>query len=501
MAQPTALEQEMLELLNRMRLNPAQELNLLLNSSDPNINGALTAFNVDLTVLQNQWSTLIPAQALAWSSQLNDAAIGHNQKMIELDQQAHQLPGELGLKDRVINAGYSSNWTNLGENVYAYSDSLIYTHAGFAIDWGGNSSTGGIQNPAGHRNAIMNDNFREVGVSVAEENNPATEVGSLLVTQDFANNSTLNNKSWLLGVAFRDGDRDNFYDTGEGLNTVDIKVKGINGTFFSNTFKNMDAGGYQILLDPGQYQLQFWRGGNFLKSQNTTVSDKNVKIDLVLNANLFVGTNANDTLNGGTGNDTLRGGFGNDSLNGGSGNDLVQGNWGNDFLYGEAGNDLVYGGTGNDAIYGGSGLDYLVGDTNNDTLYGGSSSDRLLGGSGIDILIGVEINSTTAGLGEIDNLTGGTEKDTFVLGDLNRIYYNNLAIGNKGLTDYALIKDFSLVQLDVIQLRGSASDYQLSDTSVGLNTGKGIFLKDGELIGIIQGDTNLGLSSSAFAFV
>ncbi|MGL5871015.1 MAG: CAP domain-containing protein [Xenococcaceae cyanobacterium] len=498
MAQPTALEQEMLELLNRMRLNPTQELNLLLNASDPNINGALNYFNVNLTELNNQWSTLIPAQALAWSSQLNDSAFGHNQKIIQFDQQSHQLPGELDLSQRVINAGYS--WNMLGENVYAYSNSLIYTHAGFAIDWG--ITPTGIQTPAGHRNSIMNDNFREVGVSVTEENNPDTGVGSLVVTQDFGNRTALNNKSWLLGVAFQDGDGDNFYDAGEGLNDVDITVTGINGTTFSSTFKNMNAGGYQILLDPGQYQLQFLRAGLILQTQSTTVSNKNVKIDMVLSANFFVGTNGNDTLNGSIYNDTLRGGIGNDVLSGGSGNDQVRGDTGNDILQGKAGNDAVYGGTGNDSLFGNLGNDYLRGDAGNDTLHGGSGSDSLLGGSEIDILIGVEASSTSAGLGEIDNLTGGTQKDTFVLGDVNRVYYNNLATGNNGLTDYALITDFNLAQLDVIQLRGSASDYQLLNTSVGLNTGKGIFLNDGELIGIIQGDTNLSLSnSSAFAFV
>jgi uncharacterized protein YkwD len=498
MAQPTALEQEMLELLNRMRLNPSRELNLLLNSSDPNIKAAMTFFKVNLTELTNQWSTLLPAQALAWSSQLNDAAFGHNQLMIQHDQQSHQLPGEVDLVKRIENAGYTS-WSRLGENVYAYSNSLIYTHAGFAIDWGATPT--GIQTPAGHRNSIMNDNFREVGVSVTAENNPATEVGQLLVTQDFGNRTALNNKAWLLGVAFRDSDRDSFYDAGESLNDVDIKVTGINGTTFSSTFKNMNAGGYQILLDPGQYQLQFLRAGVLLKSQTTTVSNKNVKIDMVLNANLFVGTNGNDILNGSIGNDTVRGGLGDDKLAGGNGNDRVQGDWGNDVLRGEAGNDTVYGGTGNDAIFGDLGNDYLVGDSSNDTLYGGIGSDILLGGSGIDILIGVEASSNSAGVGEIDLLTGGTEKDTFVLGDANRVYYNNLATGNTGFSDYASIKDFSLVQLDVIQLRGSASDYQLLDTSAGVNTGKGIFLNDGELIAIIQGDTNLGLNSSSFVFV
>lgn len=41
MASPTAREQELLELINRMRIAPAAELDLLLNSSDPDIKIAL----------------------------------------------------------------------------------------------------------------------------------------------------------------------------------------------------------------------------------------------------------------------------------------------------------------------------------------------------------------------------------------------------------------------------------------------------------------------------
>jgi len=44
MANPSAEEQYMLELVNRMRIDPAAEYNLLVNSDDSNVNGALTFF-------------------------------------------------------------------------------------------------------------------------------------------------------------------------------------------------------------------------------------------------------------------------------------------------------------------------------------------------------------------------------------------------------------------------------------------------------------------------
>src|SRR5690349_15481943 len=59
-----AREQYMLELVNRLRLNPAAELPLLLNSTDPNVQSALSFFNVDTSVLQTQWSSLVAAPPL-----------------------------------------------------------------------------------------------------------------------------------------------------------------------------------------------------------------------------------------------------------------------------------------------------------------------------------------------------------------------------------------------------------------------------------------------------
>src|SRR5262245_34416415 len=46
-SEPSAREQYLLELVNRMRLNPADELGLLLNAHDPNVDNALAYFHVN----------------------------------------------------------------------------------------------------------------------------------------------------------------------------------------------------------------------------------------------------------------------------------------------------------------------------------------------------------------------------------------------------------------------------------------------------------------------
>ena len=274
---PTAQEQEMLFAVNRMRMNPADELDLLINSTDADVNNAIDFFNVDLNLLQTQWNSLVPTAPLAWSEQLHTSADTHTQLMIQFDEQSHNLPGELSLGARFSATGYQ--WNTIAENIFAFSDSVFHGHAGFAIDWG--NGPGGIQDPAGHRNSIMNGNFREIGIDITPENDPTTSVGPLLITQHFANRSAINNKGWLLGSLFRDVDNDTFYDAGEGLNDIDINIIGINGTTFSDTIAPMDAGGYQILLDAGQYQVEFERNGTSLKTENFTISNQNVNVDYI----------------------------------------------------------------------------------------------------------------------------------------------------------------------------------------------------------------------------
>ena len=65
----------------------------------------------------------------------------------------------------------------------------------------------------------------------------------------------------------------------------------------------------------------------------------------------YVGTGANDTLNGSANSDSMSGLDGNDSLSGNIGNDTLFGGDGDDTLVGGAGADLLYGGTDDDVIY------------------------------------------------------------------------------------------------------------------------------------------------------
>ena len=64
-ATPTPAEQETLELINRLRINPQGELNRLFSSLSPltgrdsNVNSAVQFFGVNGRTLESQWQSLV----------------------------------------------------------------------------------------------------------------------------------------------------------------------------------------------------------------------------------------------------------------------------------------------------------------------------------------------------------------------------------------------------------------------------------------------------------
>jgi Ca2+-binding RTX toxin-like protein len=139
----------------------------------------------------------------------------------------------------------------------------------------------------------------------------------------------------------------------------------------------------------------------------------------------IVGTEANDTLIGGSAADRLMAGDGNDSLSGldsgdwlegGSGLDTLMGGAGNDTLDGGDDGDLISGGSGADIIIGGGGNDTLTGETDADILHGGLGDDSISGGTGTDLARGGSGNDTLAGESEADTLDGGEGNDVLLGG-------------------------------------------------------------------------------------
>ena len=213
-----------------------------------------------------------------------------------------------------------------------------------------------------------------------------------------------------------------------------------------------------------------------------------------------------DRLFGLGGNDTIDGGDGDDDISGDGGGDSLFGGNGSDILAGGNNNDTLFGGRGADFLNGGNNQDKLIGDAGQDTLVGGADNDRLEGGEGNDILNGIDPSNSQVQLGEQDTLVGGEGADLFILGDENKVYYDDRNSATEGSTDYAFIEDFNPAE-DKIQLKGDRSLYSLSSYSdAGGNVLTNIFYQlpdtKRERIGILKNvPTNLTLDNSAFIYL
>ena len=251
---PTEFEQMMLELINRARSDPSGELDHLILQDDPaigaegGITGALRFFEVDIALLRSQLDGVAAVAPVAWNENLATSADTHSQLMLDFDQQSHNLPGELGLGDRIRDAGYQ--FRRAAENIFAFTESPVQGHAGFYIDWG--FGPGGIQDPAGHRLAILSPNFTEVGLGVLEQTDPNANTGPFLVTQHFGQRSGTG--PFLTGVVIDDLNDDDFYGFGEGLGGVSVEAVGINGTTGTFSTVTYATGGYTLEVANGTYE-------------------------------------------------------------------------------------------------------------------------------------------------------------------------------------------------------------------------------------------------------
>ncbi|WP_136635762.1 CAP domain-containing protein [Pseudooceanicola onchidii] len=287
MGSPTAYEQLTMELVNRFRMDPTNEYDRLVGV-DGDIDNAISYFGVDLAALDTQLASLSALSPLAWNSLLNDSATTHSERMIRLDEQAHNFEGEPDTRGKFDAAGYPDN-SYIAENIFAFSDDALYGHAGFVIDWGYDAvdytngqlnanwqTTGdGIQDPAGHRNVIMSANYTEIGVGVVVDSDPGTSVGPNVTTQHFG--GRLDYVAQFLGVVIDDQDSDNFYDIGEGMGGVTVTLTGNAGTFSTTTW---DAGGWQIEVPADTYEIVFSGGGLAgTVTKTATLGTENVKVD------------------------------------------------------------------------------------------------------------------------------------------------------------------------------------------------------------------------------
>jgi uncharacterized protein YkwD/fibronectin type 3 domain-containing protein len=262
---PTAVEQYVVELINRARANPAAEA----ARDGIDLNEGLKAGTISSAA----------KQPLALNPYLTDAARGHSQWMIDHDTFSHTGANGSNPADRMKASGYPfvapSAWSsNIAlrsfKTAAPHNDVFEAIHDDQFVD---------LAIPdRGHRVNMLAGNMKEVGVGGAYGQYSYWTAEA--ITENFAASA---GNSFLTGVVYTDTvTKDNFYTPGEGLGGVTLTVtRSSDGATF--TTQTWAAGGYSIQLAPGTYKVAASGGG--LKSPITynavTIGSQNVKRDFV----------------------------------------------------------------------------------------------------------------------------------------------------------------------------------------------------------------------------
>src|SRR5271157_31967 len=288
-AAPTVQEQYMLELINQARLNPPAASVRVTTNLTPDILATLAYYNVDLNATKQAIASAPPQPPLDWNPDLAAAAQAHSDDMATNQFESHTGSDGSSPDQRMQQAGYT-NASSTGENAFAYASSIDEGMQAFLIDWGVPS--------LGHRTNIQQPNvsssnaYQSVGIGVATTT-PNSTVGPLVVTQDFG--SQPNQPAELVGVAYYDNQHTGLYEIGEGTGGVQIDATNLT-TGQTTSTQTWSTGGYQIALNPGQYQITASVNGTVFQTLPVTIGNVNVEQDFVL-SNTWDGRSRDQVIN------------------------------------------------------------------------------------------------------------------------------------------------------------------------------------------------------------
>jgi len=268
---PSGAEQKMLWLMNRARANPTAEGIFLADSTDPDIANGRTFFNVNLTSLRDAFAALAVKPPAAFDIRLHDASELHSLDLIARDTQDHN-----GQFDRISASGFSCNGGRV--SVFSFAKSALNAHAALNIDWG--NGPNGMQDPPGHREAIMGvwpfagPGLTNVGLALVPDNDPVTQVGPLVFSGGYCQAGGSDQNRFMVGTVWDDLNSDGEYDEGEGLGGVLVMPDA--GMYYALTGA---AGGYAIpITAAGTYNVNFSGGAMGAGSVDKTID---VSVDSV----------------------------------------------------------------------------------------------------------------------------------------------------------------------------------------------------------------------------
>jgi uncharacterized protein YkwD len=225
---PTAAEQQVLELINRARANPTAE-------------GTRLGITITEGLTAAEAAVVGPRPPLAMNTLLLSNSRAHSQDMWTNDYFAHNSSGgTVTPGDRATAAGYL--WTMIGENIAASTSASAASLEDYLMVDGPPPYPG-----RGHRKNLLDINpgsltyFREIGIGYYSGASVKSTALKDLITQDFGRRNSVG--PFLVGVVYSDTNGNGVYDVGEGISGVRIEHDAGGSFAVSGT-----AGGYACLL-------------------------------------------------------------------------------------------------------------------------------------------------------------------------------------------------------------------------------------------------------------
>ncbi|HET6246574.1 MAG TPA: CAP domain-containing protein [Tepidisphaeraceae bacterium] len=286
---PTDYEQYVLQLINRARANPNNEVTRLSGMTwgdDPALVPG-TAYPQPQTPSLNEGlpvGTISSAAKppLAFNTDLIQAARDYSNTLLSNNQNLTHTYNGTSPTSRDQADGYNGQ---AGENLaLTESSASLPIGTGVAESLHNNLFIDNNTPGRGHRLNLMDSTsgYREIGIGLGSSSTYAAS-GSLpnavLMTEDFGVPAS-NNNPILLGVVFNDVAKTNFYAPGEGLGGVTILATPvIAGTPQSTT--TWSSGGYSLQLAPGTYIITATGPFGTVGLGDETLATDNVELDVV----------------------------------------------------------------------------------------------------------------------------------------------------------------------------------------------------------------------------
>ncbi|NEP82450.1 MAG: hypothetical protein F6K39_32465 [Okeania sp. SIO3B3] len=279
---PSAQDQYMLELINRGRQDPAAEAE---------------RYRIELNegVRTKDIISTDAKQPLAFNLNLNTAAEGHAQWLLDENKFQHKGEGGTNSKKRMQNAGYTfTNPSGNGENLAWLGTTGTPNFTTFVRRNYENLFVDKNYRNRGHRVTLMNGDFQEIGISSLQ--GPFTSgsrtFNAVMSAQNFAYSAA--SGPFITGVAYTDEiNNDDFYTVGEGIGGITVTAVDIDNSANTFTTTTWESGGYSLdVAKKATYDVTFSGDldGDGQADDTATyqveVDSENVKQDVVSD-NLF----------------------------------------------------------------------------------------------------------------------------------------------------------------------------------------------------------------------